>query len=77
MGRYLVQTFIDDYFNEAVLTVVYEVLKIVEDSDYGTIAIVKNNTDEGWKIECFFLNEALEVGYKYSDDEKYKDWVNL
>lgn len=76
MGRYLVQTYRDDYLNFDILVTVYEVLKLIEDTDYGTIVIVKNNTDEGWEVECHFLEEFLRYDYKFSDDEKYKDWVN-
>lgn len=75
-GKYLVQTFRDDPLNVDILVTVYEVLKLIEDTDYGTIVVVRNNTDEGWKIECFFLDEALMYDYEFSDDEKYKNWVN-
>lgn len=76
MGRYLVQTYHSEHFNTDILITVYEVLKLIEDTDYGTVVIVKNNTDEGWKIECHFLEEFLQYDYKFSDDEKYKDWIN-
>lgn len=76
-SKYLVKILRDDYLNSDILVTVYEVLKLVEDTNYGTIAIVKNNTDEGWKIECHFLEEFLQYDYKFSDDEKYKDWINL
>lgn len=71
MSKYLVQTFGDE-----ILVTVYEVLKLIEDADYGTIVIVKNNTDEGWEIDCFFLSEALMYNYKFSDDERYKNYIN-
>lgn len=74
MERYLVQE-VKDYFGHIVLTNVLEVLQQIE-SDYGTIVIVKYDTDEGWIIEPQFLQESLDFGYKFSDDEKYNNWVN-
>ena len=76
MRRYLVQTFRDDYLNVDILVTVYEVLKLIEDNEYGTIAIVKTNKSEGWVIECHFLEEFLQYDYKFSDDEKYDNWIN-
>lgn len=77
MHKYLVQTIHSDHFNVDILATVYEVLKLIEDIDYGTIAIVKNNTDEGWKIECHFLEEFLQYDYKFSDDKYKKDCSRL
>lgn len=74
MSKYLVQE-VKDYFDHIVLTNVLEVLQQIE-SDYGTIVVVKYDTDEGWIVEPQFLQESLEFGYIFSDDEKYKDWVN-
>lgn len=76
MNKYLIQTIHSDHFNVDILVTVYEVLKLVEDSDYGTIVIANYVTDEGSKIECLFLDEALEYGYKFSDDKKYNNWIN-
>lgn len=75
-GKYLVQTYRDDYLNFDILVTVYEVLKLIEDTDYGTIVIANYVTDEGGKVECLFLEEALSYDYKFSNDEKYKDWIN-
>lgn len=76
MGKYLVQTYRDGYLNADILVTVYKVLKLIEDKDYGTVVIADYVTDEGGKVECFFLEEALMYDYKFSDDEKYKDWIN-
>jgi len=75
MHKYLVQTIHSDHFNVDILVTVYKILKLIE-SDYGTIVIVNYVTDEGGKIECLFLEEALKYGYKFSDDEKYNNWIN-
>ena len=69
-GKYLVQN-----FNNGTVITVYEVLELV-DSSYGTIVIARTNLEECWENQCFFLNDALEQNYIFSDDEKYKDWVN-
>ena len=69
-GKYLVQN-----FNEGILITVYEVLELV-DSSYGTIVIAQTNLEGSWENQCFFLNEALERNFIFSDDEIYKSWVN-
>jgi hypothetical protein len=77
IDRYLVQE-VKDYFDNIILTNVLEVLQLVE-SNYGTIVIIKHDTDEGWSIDPLFLNQILEDGYIFSDDEKYKEhltWEN-
>jgi len=71
MHKYLVQE-VKDYFGNIVLTNVLEVLQLIE-SDYGTIIIVKYYTEESWKIDLNFLSDLQEWGYKFSDDEKYKE----
>lgn len=71
MGKYLVQN-----FESCNLVTAYEVLKLIEDTEHGTIVIVRNNTNEGWGIECHFLHEFIEMGYKFSDEEQYNNWVN-
>jgi len=57
---------------------VQKVLQLIE-SDYGTIVVVKFDTEESWKIDLNFVNNLQEWGYKFSDDEKYKEqftWEN-
>ena len=78
MHKYLVQTIHSDHFNADILVTVLEVLQLI-DTEYGTIVIIKHDTDEGWSIDPLFLNEILENGYVFSDDEKYKEhlsWEN-
>jgi hypothetical protein len=74
MSKYLVKE-IKDYFGNEVLTTVIEVLKMI-DTEYGTVVIFKS-TDEGiCYIDTALLDKLQEYEYKFSDDEKYKDWIN-
>jgi len=78
MHKYLVQTIHDDHFNADILVTVLQVLQLIE-SEHGTIVVVKHDTDEGWSIDPYFLNDVLELDYIFSDDEKYKEhlsWEN-
>jgi hypothetical protein len=71
MHKYLVQE-VKDYFGNIVLINVLEVLQLVE-SDYGTVVVIKFDTEKSWKIDLNFLSDLQEWGYIFSDDEKYKE----
>lgn len=78
MSKYLVKE-TKNYFSEdpnAIIIDAFQVLEIV-DSIHGKI-IIANYLCSGYPddIEPYFLDKLLEDGYKFSDDEKYKDWIN-
>lgn len=74
MKKYLVREINNPGLNN--ITDVLQVLEILE-SKYGQV-VIANYFCSGYRddIEPYFLKELLEDGYKFSDDNKYKDWIN-
>lgn len=77
-GRFLVKE-TKDYFNADPDAMIIDVLVVLEilDSKCGKI-IIGDYLCSGYPedIEPYFLQELLDLGYKFSDDEKYEGWTN-
>ena len=74
MSKYLVKRIADQFDND-ILVIVVEVLEKIE-TNYGTIIIGKYRDKESWNNQCYFLDELKSYEYEFSDDDKYKEWIN-